>query len=347
MHAHIKAGSQYDAIKRSRFQSAMQESILTLNAGDAPSYIKSQEEGLSIPFYISGKKQVKAFNNSSAMAKRAREPEQTQLTQVTTADTQGTFESTLKDAYESIGDAHLRITHTTIEEAKEHCVKIIDGYLNQNPVTKFYIGKTHYDGLNSRWNDAIMLRQKKYNKLFVIAVIEKEWVDPAMIDDVNAQPEFSNRSVYDKCALLLENKLIKHYKTDKRLDNESEWPGNKCTTEPPAYLVYLCVRYSNIPPITPASEQRNKNQLKAKTVLFKAGKAINKAVTAAQKEMTEAMTEAMTEEQKQMNEAMTVVQKAMAKAMTEDMTEEMTEEMIEEITERTQQMLVFDETNED
>ncbi len=64
-------------------------------------------------------------------------------TQGTTADTQGTIKSTVEEAYKSIRNKELRITHTTIEDATEHCIGIIERHLSQRPVTSFYIGKSY------------------------------------------------------------------------------------------------------------------------------------------------------------------------------------------------------------
>ncbi len=320
----------------------------------------------------------------------------------------------------------MRIIHTTIEDAKQHCIGLIDRDIGQNPDTRFYIGKsfllaksaadgpnsgesdtdelnsgesdtdepnsgesdtdepnsgesdtdepnsgesdtdgpssgesdtdgpssgesdidepnsgeidltddTTFDGtkgLSSRWKDAIKRRKGNYNKLFVIAVIKREWIEKDMIRDVKHQCKYKKRSVYEKCALLIEKGLIKHYKIHKpaQLDNKSEKPGNIADPGTPVFLVYLCVYDFDLLPITPASEERNKKQLKAQKRLSQttqqvktnAQKAITKAQTTlneAQEEMTQAKTQAMTKEitegYKALTETMTKVQTALSEA---------------------------------
>ncbi len=163
------------------------------------------------------------------------------------------------------------------------------------------------------------------------------------MDIINAQPEYSERSVHEGCALSLEKMLIEHYGDDTRMDNKGVDPGSIGDPDTPVFLVYLCVNYSDLLPITPVSEKTNKIQLRRQKVLSEAAQ---KAMAKAQKQITKAITkaqEATAKVQKQMTTAITKAQKAITEART-TMTKEttvainaaqttMTEAMTEEMTE--------------
>ncbi len=138
-----------------------------------------------------------------------------------------------------------KIMSQKIEDCME---KITEGW--ERPIKKFYIGKSHFhsrrncsfspenpatwrleNGINQRYRDHLSMDHGR-NGLIVLAVVTKESIPLSCLRSsyILHQEEYS---------LILEKRLIQHFRNDSRLANRTQEPGKTDNENSIAYAVYM------------------------------------------------------------------------------------------------------------